>query len=108
MLLGMSVSSMGVWEGVAMDSLKFYTGLLYPTLLRPAGEPRLKQPHSRFWDGLPTAVFYPFGHPSPYASGFSLYRPPDRGIDPQTTSIADLRMKARKHAASLGIGAGDG
>jgi hypothetical protein len=28
---------MGVWRGVAMDSLKFYPGPPYPTLRHPAG-----------------------------------------------------------------------
>jgi hypothetical protein len=46
--------NMGVRQGVAMDSLKFHPGLPCPTLLRLAG-------------GLPAAVFYPFGHPTPYA-----------------------------------------
>jgi hypothetical protein len=41
---GMS-RNMGVWQGVAMDSLKFYPGLLGPALLSPAGEPP--------WGGLP-------------------------------------------------------
>jgi hypothetical protein len=45
---------MGVWQGVAMDSLKFHMGLPCPTLLRPVGKPTLKQPYSRFWGGLPT------------------------------------------------------
>jgi hypothetical protein len=42
---------MGVWQGVAMDSLKFHPGLPCPTLLCPA------------------AVFYPFGHHTSYAYG---------------------------------------
>jgi hypothetical protein len=33
---------MGVWHGVAMDSLKFHPSLPCPTLLRPAGGPPLK------------------------------------------------------------------
>jgi hypothetical protein len=36
---------MGVWEGVAMNSLKFHPRLLCPTLLRPACGPPLKQPY---------------------------------------------------------------
>jgi hypothetical protein len=42
-------SSMGVWQGVAMDSLEFHPDLVWITLLRPAGRPPLKQPVS----GLP-------------------------------------------------------
>jgi hypothetical protein len=30
---------MGVWQGVAMDFLKFHPGLPYLTFLRPAGGP---------------------------------------------------------------------
>jgi hypothetical protein len=46
--------AMGVWHGVAMDSLKFHLGLSCSTLLRPAGEPPLERPYGRFWGGLPT------------------------------------------------------
>jgi hypothetical protein len=45
----------GVWQGVAIDSLKFHPG---PTFIRPAG---------RLQGERPVAVFYPFGHPTPYA-----------------------------------------
>jgi hypothetical protein len=38
---------MGVWQGVAMESLKFFI------LLRPAGGPPLKQPYGCFWGGPP-------------------------------------------------------
>jgi hypothetical protein len=54
--------SMGVWQGVAMDSLKFHSGLPCPPLLRPAGEPPLKRPYSHFRSG----PAYPIGHPTPY------------------------------------------
>jgi hypothetical protein len=37
-------TAMGVWQGVAMDSLKFHLGLPCPTLLCPAGRPPLKRP----------------------------------------------------------------
>jgi hypothetical protein len=49
-------SRMGVWHGVAMDSLKFHPGPPCPTFLLPypAG-------------GRPVAVSYPPGHPTPYA-----------------------------------------
>jgi hypothetical protein len=36
----------GVWEGVAMDSLKFHLGLPCPTLLSPTGGPLPKRPYS--------------------------------------------------------------
>jgi hypothetical protein len=39
------VKSMGIWEGVFMDSLKFHLGLPCPTLLRPEGDPPLKWPY---------------------------------------------------------------
>jgi hypothetical protein len=45
---------MGVWEGVAMDSLKFHLGLPCPTLVRPAGWPPLKRPYRHFKGGPPT------------------------------------------------------
>jgi hypothetical protein len=41
--------SMGVWRGVAMDSLKFHLGLPCLTFLRPAGRPALKRPYGHFW-----------------------------------------------------------
>jgi hypothetical protein len=57
---------MGVWQGVAMDSLKFHQSPPCLTLLRPTGGPPVS--------GAGGKVFYPFGHPTPYAyetSGFS-------------------------------------
>jgi hypothetical protein len=36
--------SVGMWQGVAMDSLKRHPGPPCPTLLRPAGGPPLKRP----------------------------------------------------------------
>jgi hypothetical protein len=36
-----------------MESLKFHRKPPYPTLLRPAGRPPLKQPHGRFRGGPP-------------------------------------------------------
>jgi hypothetical protein len=44
----------GVWQGVAMDSLKFHPSPPCPTLLSPAGGPPLKRPYGRFRAG-PTA-----------------------------------------------------
>jgi hypothetical protein len=45
--------TVGVWQGVAMDSLKFHPGPPCPTLLRPAGGPPPKRPYSRFGGGPP-------------------------------------------------------
>jgi hypothetical protein len=44
---------MGVWQGVAMNSLKFHPSLPYPTLLHPAGGPPLKRPYDSFKGGPP-------------------------------------------------------
>jgi len=66
--------SMGVWQGVAMGSLKFYPGLPRPTLLCPEGGPPPKRPYGRFMGGPPAALFYSFGHRTPYAyGGFCLF-----------------------------------
>jgi len=59
---------MGIWHGVAMDSLKFHLGLPWPTLLHPVGRPPLKQPYGLFWGGPPTertacSSLLPFGAP---------------------------------------------
>jgi hypothetical protein len=59
--------TMGIWQGVAMDSLKFR-----PTLLCPAGGPPLKRPYGCLSGGLPAewvacGHLYPFGYPMPYA-----------------------------------------
>jgi hypothetical protein len=56
----MWIRSKGVWQGVAMDSLKFHTGLPYPTLLCSAGWPTPETTVSgvarpQWWP----AVFYP-------------------------------------------------
>jgi hypothetical protein len=45
---------MGVWQGVATDSLKYHPGPPSLTLLRPAVEPPLKRPFGRFRGGPPT------------------------------------------------------
>jgi hypothetical protein len=74
---------MGIWKGVAMDSLKYHPGLNCPTLLRSVGRPPQKWPYGHtalqsyglmaVWGvahlqgGRPSAVFYPLGHPTPYA-----------------------------------------
>jgi hypothetical protein len=39
---------MGIWQSVAMDSLRFHLGSPCPTLLRPAGGPPMKRPHGCF------------------------------------------------------------
>jgi hypothetical protein len=41
-------ASRGVWEGVAVDSLKFRSGPPCLTVLGPAGGPPLKQPYGHF------------------------------------------------------------
>jgi hypothetical protein len=41
--------SMDVWEGVAMDSLKFHTGPPCLNLLHPVGGTPLKRPYGCFW-----------------------------------------------------------
>jgi hypothetical protein len=43
----------GVWQGVAMDSLKLHPGPPCPTLLRPAVAPPPKRPYDRFGAGPP-------------------------------------------------------
>jgi len=63
---------MGVWQGVAMDSLKFHPSPPCPTLLCPAGEPPLRRPYSHFRGGLP-AGRAACAHPTPYAYAFSVY-----------------------------------
>jgi hypothetical protein len=60
---------MGVWQGAALDSLKFHLGPPCLTLLCPAGEPPLKRPYIRFRGGSPAgrAAFgrlYPLDNPS--------------------------------------------
>jgi hypothetical protein len=62
----------GVWQGAAMDSPKFYLGPPCPTLLCPAGDFLWPSMAMQGWparpqDGQPAAVFHPFGHPTPYA-----------------------------------------
>jgi hypothetical protein len=49
-----SYLAMGVWQGVAMDSLKFYPGPPCPTFIHRAGRPHLKRPNCRFRGGPPT------------------------------------------------------
>jgi hypothetical protein len=41
----------GVWHGVAVDSLKFHPGPPCPTLLCPVDGPVLERPYNRFRDG---------------------------------------------------------
>jgi hypothetical protein len=50
-----------------MNSLKFHLGPPCSIFLHPVGgEPRFRSVPSAGW----AAVFYPFGHPTPYAYGF--------------------------------------
>jgi hypothetical protein len=67
------IVGIGVGQGVAMDSLNYKPGMLCSTLLHPARVPPLKRPYgtvlgvARPQGGLrPAAIFYPFGHPTPY------------------------------------------
>jgi hypothetical protein len=65
----------GVWQAVAMDSLKFHPDLPCPTLRLPAGGLPMKCPYgvASPQGERPAAVFYPFGHPPLYAYGIILY-----------------------------------
>jgi hypothetical protein len=55
---------MGVWQGVAMDSLKYHWGQPCPTLLRPASRPSLRRPYGRFRGGPPSGPAA-YGRPLP-------------------------------------------
>jgi hypothetical protein len=50
---------MGIWQKVAMYSLKYHSGLPCPNLLHPVSGPLLKP----LQGGRPVAIFYLFGHP---------------------------------------------
>jgi hypothetical protein len=65
---------MGIWQGVATDSTKFQSRSPCPTLLR------LKRPEG----GRCAAVFYPFGHPTPYA----FVPDPPKAVSPASLSSA--------------------
>jgi hypothetical protein len=68
--------SMGVYQGVAMDSLKLHLGLPCLTLLRTAGRQSLKRPYGHFRDGPPTeraACGRPLPFWTPLAMSFSFY-----------------------------------
>jgi hypothetical protein len=45
---------MVIWQGVAMDSLKFHPDAPCPTLLSPVGQSPLKRLYSHFRSGPPT------------------------------------------------------
>jgi hypothetical protein len=47
---------MGVWQGVAMDSLKFHPGPACPILLNPDGSDPLKRPYGLFRGGPPAGL----------------------------------------------------
>jgi hypothetical protein len=59
---------MGVWQGVAMDSIKFHLGPPCPTLLRPSGRLPLTAVSgvARPQAERSAVVFYPFGHSYAY------------------------------------------
>jgi hypothetical protein len=70
--IGKGSMSMGVWQGVAMDSLKFHLGPPCPTSLCPEmalwlfwGWPA----HRVDWLRQSPTTMYPLGHPTPYAYG---------------------------------------
>jgi hypothetical protein len=66
---------MGLWQRVAMDSLKFLLCPPCSTLLHPVGGPPLKRAYGCFSEvarpqgGWPVAIFYTFGYPMPYTYG---------------------------------------
>jgi hypothetical protein len=66
-----------------MNSLKLHPGQPCPTLLCPA-------------DGRPAAVFYPFGHPTPYA--YVIYRSYFLGKSADSYPILPPASHATKHA----------
>ena len=74
-ILPYSVSTgMDVWQGVAIDSLRFCPVRLCLTLLRPLGGPPLKRLYNRFRSGpaiwrAACGRLLPPRHPTPYASG---------------------------------------
>jgi hypothetical protein len=59
-----AVMQIGVWQGVAMDSLKYHLGPPCLSFLRPAGGPPLKRTYSHF-RGSPPAGRAVCGHPLP-------------------------------------------
>jgi hypothetical protein len=63
------LKAMGVWQGVAMDSFKFHLGPPCPTLLHYKAVSGVAHPQGR----QPAAVFYPFGHPTPYVYAKGLW-----------------------------------
>jgi hypothetical protein len=72
-----AVFSMGIWQGVAMDSLQFHLGPPCPTFSRLAVRLPLKWSTAvigvaHLQGGRPAAIFYPFGHPTLYVYGSSL------------------------------------
>jgi hypothetical protein len=48
---------------------KVSPGQTMPNISMPCGWPSLKRPYNHPVSGHPAAVFYPLGHPTPYASG---------------------------------------
>jgi hypothetical protein len=60
---------MCVWQGVAMDSLKYHSGLPYLTFLYPVGMPSLQWPYNHFRGGPPAGwvVYGPYPFEPPHA-----------------------------------------
>jgi hypothetical protein len=75
---------MGLWQGVAMDSLKFHAGPSCPNIIRPASV-------------RPVAFFHPLGHPTPYAMSLCLLR-----ISVSNSSFHPQRFRAPVFHSSQG------
>jgi hypothetical protein len=69
--------AMGIYQWVAMDSIKFNQGSPCPTLLCPTDRLPQKHPYCHFRGGPPAAFFYPFRYPLPYAYGSNKNRQND-------------------------------
>jgi hypothetical protein len=96
-----NLRGIGVWQGVAMDSLKFHLGPRCPAFLRPAGGARLKRPFGRFRGGhlqsrRLASVFYPFGHPTPYGNvmGPRVKARPEPRMEKAASSIGRLEWSS--------------
>jgi hypothetical protein len=78
---------MGVWEGVAMDSLKYHLGLPCPTFLCSVGGPPLKRPYGHFRGHLYTG-WAPCGRLLPIWTPHAvrLWPPPLLGPQPRLYS----------------------
>jgi hypothetical protein len=93
---------MGVWQEVAMDSLKFHPDPLCPTLPCHMGGPPLKWLYGHFRGDPPAgrvacgAIFYPFGHPTSYTYAIG------HGPIPHLRLIPNFTFDHRRLSNSLG------